>query len=73
MHLAVMSWGAVMMGMSGHDLRTFHMLRQHLDATSASSMFEIDSNGMTSIDVYVSPFFPHMHLPICTDVRFGLS
>lgn len=50
LHFAVMSWGAIVMGMSGHDLRTFHMLRKHLSATSAANTFSIQSNGMESVD-----------------------
>lgn len=53
MHLAFTSWAAILMGMSGHDLRTFYMLRKHLDATPAASSLRIEANGMTAIDTCV--------------------
>ncbi|KDN52342.1 hypothetical protein K437DRAFT_272548 [Tilletiaria anomala UBC 951] len=50
LHLGTMSFGAIVMGMAGHDIRLFHMIRHNLAGSSIGGQFSLEDNGLGRVD-----------------------
>lgn len=51
LHLGVMTFGAVMIGLSGHDLRVWHVMRASLAASAVGDQIYINDNMFRNIDL----------------------
>ncbi len=51
LHLGVLTFGGIMMGMSGSDVRFWYVLRRNLNEAGFGDLFTINDNGLRMVDL----------------------
>lgn len=53
LHLGVLTFGGIMIGMSGSDIRFWYVLRRNLAEAGQANVFSINDNGLRMVDLAV--------------------